>query len=194
MHCRILSVFFTLQDTNMSLLHSPLGSGAVCSNSIQCSFFPHPNDVAHPNTHGKRGRAPEYSCTHGKHAGKFKVLEYGKRGKALEYTGTKLATSVHLPSLCSSFRKAPDHSISSISSMWPHIGRQSLSPTITFGCFHSHSVSSQSMQVLSPGGDSSCSWVLVRALGHNLDERRDFTFTSPAWGVQSDREYTRLHN
>ena len=69
-----------------------------------------------------------------------------------------------------------------------------MSPTIIFGCFHSHSVSSQSMQVLSPGGDSSCSWVLVRALGHNLDERRDFTFTSPAWGVQSDREYTRLHN
>ena len=157
-HCRILSVFFTLQDTNLSLLHSPLRSGAVCSNSIQCSFFPHPNDVAHPNTHGKR-------------AGKFKVLEYGKRGKALEYTGTKLATSVHLPNLCSSFRKAPDHSISSISSMWPHIGCQSLSPTITFGYFHSHSVSSQSMQILSLGGDSSCSWVLVRALGHNLDER-----------------------
>ena len=58
-----------------------------------------------------------------------------------------------------------------------------VSPTITFGCFHSHSVSSQSMQVLSPGGDSSCSWVLVRALGHNLDERRDFTFDSPTWGV-----------
>ena len=78
----------------------------------------------------------------------------------------------------------------------PNFGRsiRVLSPTITFGCFHSHSVSSQSMQVLSPGGDSSCSWVLVCALGHNLDERRDFTFTSPTWGVQSDREYTRLHN
>ena len=137
LHCRILSVFFTLQDTNMSLLHSPLGSGAVCSSSIQCSFFPHPNDVAHRNTCGKHRRAPEYSCTHGKCTGKFKVLEDGKHGKALEFTGTKLATSVHLPSLCSSFRKAPDCSISSISSMWPHIGRQSLSPTITFGYFHS---------------------------------------------------------
>ena len=136
-HCRILSVFFTLQDTHMSLLHSPLGSGAVCSNSIQCSFFPHPNDVDHPNTHGKCGRAPEYSCTHGKRARKFNVLEYGKRGKALEYAGTGLATSVHLPNPCSSFSKAPDRSISSISSLWPHIGRQSLSPTITFGCFHS---------------------------------------------------------
>ena len=82
-HCRILSVFFTPQDTHMSLLHSPLGSGAVCSNSIQCSFFPQPNDVDHPNTHRKRGRAPEYSCTHRKRAGKFKVLEYGKRGKLL---------------------------------------------------------------------------------------------------------------
>ena len=46
-----------------------------------------------------------------------------------------------------------------------------LSPTITFSQFSSPWVSSQGMQVSSTGGDSSCSWVFVCALGHNLGKK-----------------------
>ena len=54
-----------------------------------------------------------------------------------------------------------------------------MSPTITFSQFNSPWVSGQGMQVSSTGGDSSCSWVAVRALGHNLSRDAGDTFNSP---------------
>ena len=47
---------------------------------------------------------------------------------------------------------------------------------------------SQGMWLLSAGGDSSCSWVVICALGHNLGfEWRDHVSSSPR-GVQSEME------
>ena len=68
------------------------------------------------------------------------------------------------------------------------ITRIKMSPTITFSQFNSPWVSRQGMQVSSTGGDSSCSWVFVRALGHNLGRDAGDTFNSLHWGVQSEKE------
>ena len=114
LHCRILSVYFTLQDT---MLLSPPHRELLNSGTVSASNHSLETSKSGP-PHGSTGSVP-YACSQ----------------VHLSFTSSQDCRHC---SLVAPPRKVLERSVHYSLPMWPHIGCQSLSPTITLEVLPPH--------------------------------------------------------
>ena len=114
LHCRILSVYFTLQDTMLiSPPHRELSkSGTVCKHNTSLETSE---------------RSPPHGSTGS--------VQYARLQVQLNFTSSQSCGHCSLVALS---RKVLERSAHYSLPMWPHIGCQSLSPTITLEVLPPH--------------------------------------------------------